>query len=96
MATKIVHIERRGVLYSMTLDTQKDTLLATGAKTKYYVHVTKNGGEYHFYSTDVAWFDNKEYQEIKMSSKERILNEIANADPMSTTADYERFKPKEL
>ena len=95
MAIRTVHIERHGTLFSMTLDTCLDTLLAIGESKKYYAHETKNG-EVHFYYTDVAIFDKKEYEEIQTSSKERILTEIANTKSIETTAEYALFKPKEL
>ena len=95
MSKRVVHIERKGMLYSMTLDTSKDTLLATGDDKKYYVHNTLNG-ERHFYFTRYATFDEKEYEEIQTSKKELILDEIANIASVKPTADYTKFKPKEL
>ena len=95
MATRTTIIERHGTAFSMTLDTALDTLLAIGDSKKFYAHETKNG-EVHYYYTDVAVFDHKEYEEIKTSSKERILSEIANTKGIETTTEYEMFKPKEL
>ena len=96
MAQRIVHIERKGELYQMTLDTYKDTLLATDDYKKYYAHKTKSG-ESHFYSCEDATFENKTFHEIKVMTKESAMDQIAKLPDDAKSAAFNwSYKPKEL
>ena len=96
MSERTYHIHRKGEMFKMSLDTEKDNCLARTKKHAWYTHET-NSGETHFYQTDIVVIEDKSYEEIYLVSKEIAIAAIDGLAKGHQTDFYQdRYQPREL